>query len=107
MRCVVMGKRVYRRAYASVRFVGQSLDPLAVTLALRLPADHVHRDGEPRLIRAGKGVVEERTPYRGGMWSMSSEQWVDSPRLAVHLERMLNQLEVKGEAIDALRQQGA
>ncbi len=102
----VMPRRSYDQAFASVRFCGDSLDPLTVTLALRLPADHVHRDGGPRLVRTQKGLIEERAPYRGGMWSMSSEQWVDSPRLAVHLEWLLNQLESKAEAIETLRTAG-
>jgi hypothetical protein len=99
-------KRTYDRAYAAVRFCGDALDPLAVTLALHLPADHVHRDGEPRLKRTRKGRVAEYAPYRGGMWSMSSEPWVNSPRLAVHLEWLLGQLEPKAEAIAALRRGG-
>ena len=101
-----MPRRVYDRAYASVRFCGDSLDPLAVTLALRLPADHVHRDGEPRLARTRKGRVVEYAPYRGGMWSMSSQRWVNSPRLAVHLEWLLDQLEPKADAIASLRRGG-
>jgi hypothetical protein len=100
-------KRVYDRAYASVRFFGNSLDPLTVTLALRLPADHVHRDGEPRLRRTRKGRVVEYAPYRGGMWSMSSERWVSSPRLAVHVEWLLEQLEPKADTVATLRLGGA
>jgi len=67
-------KRVYDRAHAAVRFFADSLDPLTVTLALRLPPDHVHRAGEPRLVRTRKGTVKEYGPYPAGMWSMSSEQ---------------------------------
>jgi hypothetical protein len=53
--------------YASVRFSGEKLDPLTVTLALRLPPDHTHRDGEPRLQRVKSGDVKEYARYRGGM----------------------------------------
>ena len=91
-----MRKRVYDRAYASVRFIGVKLDPLQVTLALRLPADHTHRDGEPRLLRVKSARVVEYAPYRGGMWSMSSENWVQSPQLSVHLEWLLCELEEYG-----------
>lgn len=101
-----MPRPVYNRAHASVRFSGDSLDPLAVTRALRLPADHVHRDGEPRLARTRKGKVQEYAPYRGGMWSMSSEPWVQSPRLAVHLEWLLEQLEPRKAQIAALLADG-
>ena len=101
-----MPKREYTRAYATVRFMGQSLDPLSVTMALRLPPDHMHRNGEPRLVRTKRGKVEERSPYRGGQWSMSSESWVQSPRLEVHLEWLLKQLEPKAEAVAQLISQG-
>ena len=100
-----MPKRVYTRAYASVRFWRSNLDPLEVTLALRLPPDHTHRDGEPRLVRTKRGKVEERSPHRGGMWSMSSEKWVQSPRLAIHLEWLLKQLEPKAAAVAQLLSQ--
>ena len=91
-----MPKRVYDRAYASVRFMGERLDPLAVTLALRLPADHMHRDGEPHLQRTKTGRVTEYASFHGGMWSMSSRKWVQSPRLAVHLDWLLRELEPEG-----------
>lgn len=97
-----MGKRVYDRAYACVRFSGEKLDPLIVTLALRLPADHIHRDGEPRLLRVKSGQVKEYAPYRGGMWSMSSKEWVQSPRLSVHLDWLLRELEAKAGAVRSL-----
>jgi hypothetical protein len=99
-------KRVYERAYASVRFIGDSLDPLTVTLALRIPADHTHRHGEPHLVRTHKGVVTEYSPYSHGMWSMSSESRVHSPRLAVHLEWLIAQLEPKKDAIASLLRGG-
>jgi hypothetical protein len=86
--------------------MGESLDPLSVTLALRLPPDHMHRDGEPRLVRTKSGKVEERSPHRGGLWSMSSEKWVQSSRLAVHLEWLLDQLEPKAEGVTQLLSQG-
>ncbi len=101
-----MPKRVYNRAYASFRVTGGSLDPLEVTLALRLPPDYVHRRGEPRLLRTQKGRVIEYAPHRFGMWSMSSERWVNSPRLAVHLQWLLDQLEPLAAALTALRTPG-
>src|SRR5215216_819308 len=79
---------------------------MTVTLALRLPADHMHRDGEPRLRRVKSGQVKEYAPYRGGMWSMSSKKWVQSPRLAVHLEWLLRELEPKADAIRSLLADG-
>jgi len=89
-----VSKRVYVRAYASVRFAAVDLDPLDVTLRLKLPPDHTHRRGEPRLRRARRtGQVRESSPYPDGMWTMSSKEWVDSPRLAVHIEWLLAELE--------------
>jgi hypothetical protein len=41
------------------------------------------------------------------MWSMSFERWVDSPRLSVHLQWLLEQLEPKADAIRKLRDDGA
>ncbi|MBC8106232.1 MAG: DUF4279 domain-containing protein [Anaerolineae bacterium] len=103
-----MGKRVYTDAHAAVRFFAPTLDPLDVTLALRLPADHTHRCGEPRLVRRGRtGEVHEYAPYPAGSWSMSSKQWVNSPRLHVHLAWLLDQLEPKADAVAKLIQDGA
>lgn len=101
-----MPKRVYDRAYASVRFSGEKLDPLTITLALRLPADYIHRDGEPRLGRVNSGHVKEYAAYRGGMWSMSSKKWVQSPRLSVHLDWLLRELEPKADAVRSLLADG-
>jgi hypothetical protein len=56
---LAMPKRVYDRAYASVRFWADKLDPLKVTLALRLPPDHTHPDGEPRLRRLQRYSMRE------------------------------------------------
>ena len=97
-----MSKRSYDRAYASVRFWADELDPLAVTLALRLPPDRTHRNGEPRVRRLKSGQVKEYAPYRGGMWSMSSKPWVQSPRLSVHLDWLLRELEPKANAVRSL-----
>ena len=74
---------------------------------MRIPPDHSHRFGEPRLTRTKKGIVTEYAPYRFGMWSMSSEHWVKSPRLAVHLQWLLDQLEPRAEALAAIRAEGA
>src|SRR5688572_2664394 len=88
-----MPKRTCLRAYASARFMGESLDPLDITLALRLPCDLSYRKGEPKLIRLKNGRVDETGLYREGMWAMSSEKWVDSPVLNTHLRWILKQLE--------------
>lgn len=101
-----MPKRAYTCANASVRFRGPTLDPLVVTQELRLPPDFQHRDGEPRLVRTTKGKVQEYAAYRGGLWSMSSKPWVDSPRLETHLKWLLKQLEPHTEAIQGLLETG-
>lgn len=99
-------KRIYTSAYSSFRVFGPTLDPLHVTIALRLPPDHTHRNGEPRLNRTRNGSVKEYSTYRCGMWSMSSEKWVTSPRLAVHLEWLLHQLEPRADALTGLGGEG-
>ena len=101
-----MPKRVYSRAYASVRFIGPTLDPLNITRALRLPPDHQHRNGEPRLTRSRNGNVQEYAAYREGMWSMSSKAWVESPRLETHLDWLLSQLEPLAHAVHGLMAAG-
>ena len=106
VRGVDLPKRRYDRAHASLRISGESLDPLTVTLALRLPPDLTYRRGEPRLRRAKNGRVIEHSPHRVGMWLMSSEQWVDSPRLETHLRWLLDQLEPKAETVRALLSTG-
>ena len=96
----------HKRAHASVRFSGPNLDPLVVTNALELPPDHQHRDGEPRLSRSGKGNVLRYADYRGGLWSMSSESSVESPRSETHLDWLLSQLEPRSDAIRDLLSSG-
>ena len=99
-------KRTYTRAYASARFRADELDPLTITQALLLPPDTQHRRGEPRLLRTKSGKVEQRTPFRAGSWGMSSEHWVESPRLHIHLLWLLEQLEPHQTAIDEILSNG-
>jgi hypothetical protein len=82
------------------------LDPLDVTLRLKLPPDKTHRIGEPRLTRSKAGKVLEAEPYRVGMWLMSSEQWIQSPRVSTHIAWILNQLEPKGEEVRKILERG-
>ena len=89
-----MPKRVYDSAFASLRVWGDDLDPLEVTLALKIPPDTQYRRGESRVRRNRRtGKVSEYPPHKFGMWSFSSEQWVRSPRLEVHLLWFVDQLE--------------
>ncbi len=92
-------KRVYIRAHASVRFMANDLDPLDVTKSLRLPPDHQHRDGEPRLVWTRTKKINDNGVYHGGQWSMSSKAHVDSPRLEMHLAWLLGHLEPHAETI--------
>ncbi|MEY4544492.1 MAG: hypothetical protein RL685_687 [Pseudomonadota bacterium] len=96
-----------RGAHASVRIAGESLDPLEVTRALRLPPDHVHRSGEPRIQRRPDGSLRELAPYRQGMWSMNSERWVFAPELDVHIRWLLDQLEPRRVELQRLLAGGA
>ncbi len=87
------GKERTTCVHASLRIMGNALDPLDVTLAIRLPYDHIHRSGEPRIVRRRDGTVSEYSPYTGGMWSFSSKNWVDSPLLDSHVCWLLDQIE--------------
>ena len=97
-----MARRVYSRAFASVRFMSPKLAPLTITNLLGLPADHQHRFGERRLVRTATGRINEYAPYSSGQWSMSSESWVQSTKLETHLIWLLVQLEPHAEAIHAI-----
>ena len=94
-----MPRHIYTRAYASAYFWGDDLDPLKITQSLLLPPDDQHRRGEPRLIRTRSGKVMHQMTYRAGMWMMSSERLVNSPRLHIHLLWLLDQLEPHRDAI--------
>ena len=101
-----MPKRVYSHAYASIRFMGPTLDPLAVTKTLRLPPDHQHRNGEPRLTRSRNGDVREYEDYRAGLWSMSSKEWVESPVLETHVDWLLGEIEPLKDKVRELIEDG-
>ena len=97
-----MARRVYSRAYASVRFMSPVLDPLTITNLLGIPPDHQHRSGERRLVRTRSGKINEHAPYSAGQWSISSELWVQSTKLETHLIWLLEQLEPHASAIRSL-----
>ena len=83
-----------------------NLDPLDVTKAIRLPPDHQHRDGEPRLVWTRTGKINDNGVYHEGQWSMSSRAHVDSPRLETHLDWLLGQLEPLAETIATFQATG-
>ena len=97
---------VYVRSHASIRVWGANLDPLVVINLLRLPYDHIHRSGGPRIRRRRDGTVHEYAPYRHGMWSMGSERWVNSNDLNAHLIWLLEELEPKAQQIQELIESG-
>lgn len=97
-----MPRKGYREAHVAVRFFGESFDPLVATQTLRLPPDHAHRAGEPRLYRTKAGRIVEHPVRRSGMWSMSSREIVRSAKLATHIEWMLGQLEPRADAVRSL-----
>lgn len=102
-----LSKRIYTRASASLICSGIALDPLQVTVALRLPPDAQFRKDEPRLVRRRSGKIEELPAHQFGHWSISSEKWVDSPQLHIHLAWLLEQLEPKLAAINDLKSLGS
>lgn len=97
-----MPRPSYREARASLRFMGETLDPLMVDRALRLPHDHVHRMGSPRLSRSKSGKVIDLGDHTEGIWTMTSKGWVDSRKLEVHVQWILDQIEPRAEAIAEL-----
>ncbi len=95
------------KAYAAIRFMGDALDPTDVTRRLGLPPDMQHRRHEPHVARnARTGRVRMYTPWTSGLWSMSSERWVKSDKLEVHLKWLLADLEPHAHAIAELMAQG-
>jgi hypothetical protein len=101
-----MPNKTSKRWYASVRFVGVHLDPVSITKAIRLPPDIHYRYGEPKVSRSKKGVVLDYGDYSTGLWCMSSENWVSSPRPEEHLHWILQQLEPFREYILSLQING-
>ena len=98
--------RTYVRAHAALRLFAEDLDPSEVTRVLKLPPDHAHRKGDLRIGRTKKGKVQVYAPYTAGMWSMSSESWVTSPRLEVHLQWILDQIQPKADALALILARG-
>jgi len=103
---VVSKQRVYVEAYAILRLFAEDVDPSEVTRALMLPPDYAHRRGDLRIDRTKKGKVQVCSAPSAGMWSMSSESWVTSPRLQVHIQWILDQIEPKAEALAAVLARG-
>lgn len=102
-----MTKPVYSDAYATLRFHSDTLDPMLVTALLRLPPDHTHRNGEQTFRRTRSGaVVEAQAPFKQGMWTMSSQDHVMSPRLETHIAWILAQIEPKAETVRSLIGEG-
>ncbi len=98
--------RIYVEAYASVRFSGADLDPSKLTQILQLPPDVSHRLGDPNLTRSSKGKVQLFASFPAGVWSMSSRKWVDSPKLHLHVEWLLGELEPKAQSISRILDEG-
>jgi hypothetical protein len=105
-RTAVSARQQPAAANARLRISSELLDPLDVTLALRLPPDHTHRRGEPQLRRAPDGSVREYPAYTRGLWSMSSQPWVSSAELDAHLRWLLEQLEPRRAALQRLQESG-
>ena len=91
--------RIYLKAHAALRLFAEDLDPSDVTRALELPPDHPHRKGDLRIGRTKRGKVQVNFPYTQGMWSMSSELWVSSPRLHIHIQWILDQIQPKADTL--------
>jgi hypothetical protein len=94
---------MYTEAHASFRIFADALDPSEVTRVLLLPPDHVHRKGDLRILRSKSGKVLQNPPHDMGMWSMSSKSQVNSPRLHIHLEWILGQIEPKSRELTELQ----
>ena len=98
-----MPSRLYTRAFATLRFSAEFLNPADVTRAIWLPPDHVHRKGE--LVRT-KGKAKTRDKHREGLWTLSSEGCVNVPELDTNVRWLLGLLEPRAEAVAGLLAQG-
>lgn len=79
------------KAYASLRFMGDRLDPDRVTAVLRVTPTLAYRKGE----------IWKRSPrheYRGrtGLWLLSTRHELESLELLKHLRRLLDVLFPEG-----------
>jgi len=92
-----------RSAYASFGVTGDALDPLVVTQALRIPPDHSHRRGEPRLsLSKSHRIIDRGNSYPSGHWSFSSKGRVSSKRVGTHVRWLLELLQPRAEEVRRL-----
>ena len=90
------------KAYASLRFIGDALEPAEITLVLGTPPTIAYRKGEAYR-RSRDGSKEARG--RSGLWLLSTKEHVEGADLDRHLSYLLGVLFPAGgeEKIERLR----
>lgn len=100
-----MPQKKYSESYASCIFY--DYNPVHISKILLLPPDSQHFAGEPRMSRTQAGKVVVYGTYARDMWCMSSKKWLESKKIATHINWLLEQLEPKAEDIYHILDQGA
>jgi hypothetical protein len=93
---------VDRRAFATLRFAGDDLDPPQISAILSFAPTRAHKKGEEFFAGPRAGKLRGRT----GMWFLATDKLVPSDDLADHLrfiEELLYPAPGNGSRIAALR----
>jgi hypothetical protein len=70
-----------RKAFVTLRFAGDDLDPAEISAILPIKPSRAHRKGEEFYAGPRAGTLRGRT----GMWFLATDKLVDSDDLADHL----------------------
>lgn len=79
------------KAHASIRVMGQELDPERLTQLARVAPTVCHRTGERETIIRADGTERFRA-HRTGLWGLRSKFNVSSDDLETHITWLLDQL---------------
>ena len=71
-----------RKAFVTLRFAGDDLDPAEISAILPIAPTRAHRKGETFIVGPRAGDLRGRT----GMWFLSTDKHVPSDDLGDHLE---------------------
>jgi len=91
-----------RKAFATLRFAGDELDPREISAVLPVPPTRAHRKGEEFYAGERAGHLRGRT----GLWFLATDKLVPSNDLADHLRFIADLLRPAGDerVIDQLRE---
>jgi hypothetical protein len=90
------------RTYASFRLIGDALVPDDVTNTLQLKPTVAHAAGETL---SGMATSRRCKSQRTGVWSLNTRIVAKSTSLERHLISLLDVLEPRAEALEAIRKQ--